>query len=192
MRTNTAQTVKNAMKWLGFALTITLAGAQMRPSTPNWVRPGLVVMYDGGARFMGPHPSALTLVETTRVQSVSNGRVTGSSNLRNGANPMQNNFNWTCMEGGACDTYPARFWVDPQNPTASIHGPNGEPFTVMGRSPSTYGGRTWDGTTMVYQNPASGTQYMVIFDTASGLILAYSESTPAQQTFKHLRYVSAQ
>ena len=181
---------QKSMKWAALALTVALAGAQTRPSTPAWVRAGLVIQYDGGARFMGPRPSALTTVETIRVYSAANGMVSGAVNIRNGANPLQNNFNWSCVTGGNCQGYPAQFWVDPQNPTASMHGSNGEPFTVMGRNQVTYGGRTWDGTSMVYQNPASGVQYFVVFDTQSGLILAYSENSPAQQTFRHLRAIS--
>jgi hypothetical protein len=189
MKLNAANTVK-MIALTGIALTVSLAGAQTRPNVPNWVRPGLQVVYDSGSRFMGPHAAALTLLETIWVDSVNSGTVSGRVNMRNGGNPLQNNFNFSCITGSNCDGYPAQFWIDIQNPTASIHGPNGEPFSVVGRNNVNYGGRTWDATTMAYQNPASGTQFVVTYDNASGLILAYSESSPAQQVFRHIRSIS--
>ena len=45
---------------------------------------------------------------------------------------------------------------------------------------------------MSYQNPATGVQYMCVFETRTGLIVAYAEINPAQQVHTYLRGVSGQ
>ena len=59
----------------------------------------------------------------------------------------------------------------------------------MGKNNFPIAGRTWNATTMAYQNTASKVQYVVIFDSQTGLILAYTESSPAQYTVRNLASV---
>ncbi|HJX84182.1 MAG TPA: hypothetical protein VJ723_07555, partial [Candidatus Angelobacter sp.] len=101
--------------------------------------------------------------------------------------PLQNSAAWTCTATGNCTGTSAQFWVDPANPTASFHGAHGEPYTINGRSPYSYGGHTWDSTTMTYNNPATGWQLFAVFETKTGLILAYSETSPGQQVHTYFK-----
>src|ERR1700674_1181179 len=83
-----------------------------------------------------------------------------------------------------------QFRVDPANPTTSFHVAHGAPYTINGRSPYSYGGHIWDGTTMSYHNPATGWQLFMVFETKTGLVLAYSETSPGQQVHTYFKGMS--
>ncbi len=181
----------------GLALAVAAVNcaiAQNGPSIPAWVHPGVVVAYDGISSFVsaGRPTQPVQVVETTRVNSLSGGVVAGISQIQSVGTPVGQTHAWSCNAAGVCQTdatgFNGKFWVDPANPTGSMRGPNGEQFRVMGSSPYSYGGKTWAATTMAYQG--NGVTFMCIFETKTGLIVAYSETYPTQQTHTYLRSTS--
>ncbi|MFZ0818732.1 MAG: hypothetical protein WAM91_01590 [Candidatus Acidiferrales bacterium] len=184
---------------LAFAVVaVNSASAQNGPVIPAWVHVGVTVMYDGVSAFIsnGRPAQPVQVVMTTRVTAVGGGQVSAVTLVQTVGTPLRGSHAWTCNAAGICRGDATgmnnKFWVDPANPAASARGPNGEPYTVMGNSPYSYGGKTWAATTMSYQNPANGVQYMCVFETKTGLIVAYSESNPTQQVHTYLRSVSGQ
>jgi hypothetical protein len=179
-------------------VTIHTANAQNGPTIPGWVRPGLVVAYDGVSAFVqnGRFTQGIQVVMTSRVNSVNNGQVSAVTQVQTVGSPVGGTHAWTCNAAEICTTdatgFHGKFWVDPANPIASKRGPNGETYTIMGSAPYSYNGRTWDATTMSYQNQATGWQLMCVFETKSGLIIAYSETSPAQQVHTYFRSMSGQ
>jgi hypothetical protein len=176
---------------LGF-LAVAVSG-QNGPAVPSWVHPGLTVTYDGVSAFVqnGKFSQSVQVVMTTRVTAVAGGRVSGSTLFQTVGTPLQSTHAWSCTSTGNCSGdatgFTGQFWVDPANPTTSVHGPHGEPYTLKGNSPYSYGGHTWDSTTMSYKNPATGWQLFMVFETKTGLVLAYSESSPAQQVHTYFK-----
>jgi len=99
---------------------------------------------------------------------------------------------FSCNTIGICTgSYPGQFWVDPVLPTESMES---EPLTVRGTLTSAItgvAGGTWTWTTMAYQDPAGCDPdqtpatcilYQTTFDAHSGLILAFLEYHPSQET----------
>ncbi len=173
-------------------LVVAVSG-QNGPSIPSWVHPGLTVTYDGVSAFVrnGQFSQSIQVLMTTRVSAVGGGRVSANTTFQTVGTPLRSNIAWTCTATGNCGTgTSAQFWVDPANPTASFHGAHGEPYTINGHSPYSYGGHTWDSTTMSYNNPATGWQLFAVFETKTGLILAYSETSPGQQVHTYFKGMS--
>jgi hypothetical protein len=190
------------MRAIKVTLTLTLVCAaatlssQNGPAIPDWIHPGLTVTYDSVSAFVnnGRFSQGVQMVMTTRVNSVSGNAVSAVTYLQSVGTPIGGSHAWVCNAAGNCrgdaTGFTGKFWVDPAHPTESIHGANGEPYTVMGRAPYTYAGRTWDAVTMSYQNPGTGVQLAVTFDGKSGLVLAYAETSPAQQVHLYFRAIS--
>ena len=171
----------------------TRAAAQGAAKIPAWVRPGLVVVYDGVSAFVanGRFSQGIQIVMTTRVTAVANGVVAAVTNVQTVGSPIGGAHLWRCTAGGLCQGDATgmnnHFWVDVAHPAGSWQGPNGEPYRVIGQAPYRYGQRTWAGVGMSYSNPASGTQYVLTYDAATGLVLQYSETNPAQQVHIYMR-----
>jgi len=193
------------MKYLAIAVTILVAvstatvSAQYGPAIPAWVKPGLVVTYDGVSAFVnqyGRFKQGIQVVMTTRVNSVSGGRVSGVTQTQTVGTPLRGKFAWVCNAAADCTSdmpgTHGKFWVDPDHAVDSVKGPNGEPFKVVGQGPYSYNGRSWTATMLSYQNPQTGVQINTTFDTKSGLILAHSENSPAEQVHIYFRSMSAQ
>jgi hypothetical protein len=175
------------------AVLISGVGGQNGPTIPSWVHPGLTVSYDGvSASIANGRPSqSVQVVMTTRVTAVAGNRVSATTQLQTVGTPLRSTHPWTCTSTGNCNTdatgMSGQFWVDPANPTGSAHGAHGEPYTINGHSPYSYGGHTWDATTMSYNNPATGWQLFMVFETKTGLVLAYAETSPAQQVHTYFK-----
>jgi hypothetical protein len=167
--------------------------ADNAPTIPAWIRPGLVVVYDADSVFVtnGRFSQGIRMVMTSKVNSSSSTQVSGITSLQTVGSPIGGTHSWNCNAGGYCTSDSSglngQFWVDPANPTASKHGANGEPYTVKGTGPYTLNGKTWTGTMMVYENAASGVQLVCTFDSKTGLILQYSESSPSEQVHTYFR-----
>jgi hypothetical protein len=187
---------------LGLILMLVFAVPDLMPQTgpviPAWVKPGTTVAYDGVSAFVnnGRFSQAVQVVMTTRVTSVSGNAVSGITRIQTVGTPLASTHTWTCTAAGSCRSdmpgFSGKFWVDPAHPVESVRGPNGEPYILMGRAPYAYGGRKWSGATLSYQNPATGWQYVLTFDTATGLILAYAETSPSQQVHTYFRSMNTQ
>lgn len=171
---------------------------QNAPANPAWVHPGLVATYDGVSAFVnnGRFSQGIQIVMTTRVTAVSGNKVSGVTQIQNVGAPIRQRHAWTCTAAADCTSdmpgFNGKFWVDPANPTASIKGPNGEHYSLVGKGPYSYGGRRWDATTISYQNPATGWQFVCTFESKTGLVLAYSETSPGQQVHTYFRSMSGQ
>jgi hypothetical protein len=181
---------------ISFAFLVVAVSGQNGPSIPSWVHPGLTVTYDGVSAFMrnGQPSQSVQVVMTTHVTAVAGGKVSGSTLFQTVGTPLRSTHAWTCTSAGNCSGdatgFSGQFWVDPANPTASVHGAHGEPYTINGHSPYSYGGHTWDSTTMSYKNPATGWQLFMVFETKTGLVLAYSETSPGQQVHTYFKGMS--
>jgi hypothetical protein len=167
--------------------------AQNAPAIPAWIHPGLGVTYDGDSAFVtnGRFSQGIRVVITTKVNSSSGTQVSGVTAIQTVGTPVGQQHSWNCNASGNCTGdlagFSGQFWVDPVNPTASMHGPNGEPYTLKGTGPYTLNGKTWSGTMLVYENSASKVQYVCTFDSKTGLVLQYSESSPSEQVHTFFR-----
>lgn len=173
------------------ACLIALAGVAMA-AVPSWVQPGLIVSYDGLSASMndGEPDNGVYTVITTQVGSASEDSVSGTTRVDIPTAPMSGwSYSWQVYEGDPWkDVH--RFWVDPLNPTGSVKGPNGEILNIIGQEPYTYGDLSRDATLMAYKNEETGAEYHLTFETKTGLILAYSEKYPSQNTFLYLKSIS--
>ena len=173
--------------------TVHSVRAQNAPTIPTWIHPGLVVTYDGDSAAVtnGRFSQAIRVVVTTKVNSSSATQVSGVTSIQTVGTPVGQTHSWNCNASGNCASdlpgFSGQFWVDPANPTASTHGPHGEPYTVKGTAPYTLNGKTWTGTMLVYENAASKVQYVCTFDSKTGLVLQYSESNPSEQVHTFYR-----
>jgi len=124
-------------------------------------------------------------VMTTTVNTVSESFVSGTTRVDIPNAPTYGwTYDWTTREGESWkDVH--RFWVDPAHPTASVKGPGGEEFTVMGQAPYKLGNESWKATLMAYQSEEA--EFHLTYATESGLVLAYAEKYPTQQVFLYLR-----
>lgn len=171
---------------------------QAGPVIPAWVHPGLVVSYDGVSAFVnnGRFSQGIQTVMTTRVMSVSGNRVAGVTQMQTVGTPIGGRHTWTCTAAADCTSdmpgFSGKFWVDPANPIASIKGANGERYSFVGKGPYSYRGRSWNATTISYQNPSTGWQLVCTFESQTGLILAYSETSPGEQVHIYFHAMSGQ
>lgn len=175
------------------ALAVLLfASLSLASSVPSWVQPGVTAVYEAYSSNYdnGQHANAIATTMTLRVESVSGNTVTGTSYVESPVMPgYGQTYQWTCIEGGTCDW---RFWVDPSNPTASVKGPHGEPYSIVGTGPYSHGTySTQDATLMAYQNAQSGVEYHLTFERRTGLVLAYAEIYPSQRTYLYFKSVNA-
>ena len=170
---------------------------QNAPVIPTWIQPGVVVAYDGVSAFVnnGRFSQGIQVVMTTRVTAVGGNKVSGITQLQTVGSPIGGRHAWTCTATADCTSdmpgFSGKFWVDPSNPLASIKGANGERYSMVGKGPYSYRGRSWDATTISYQNPATGWQLVCTFESRSGLVLAYSETSPGQQVHTYFRSMSS-
>jgi len=166
---------------------------QNGPVIPAWVHPGLVVSYDGISAFVnnGRFSQGIQVVMTTRVTAISGNKASGITQIQTVGTPIGQRHSWTCTAAADCASdmpgFSGKFWVDPANPLASIKGSNGERYSMIGKGPYSHGGRSWEATTISYQNPATGWQLVCTFESKTGLVLAYSETSPGQQVHTYFR-----
>lgn len=121
------------------------------------------------------------------------GVVRAMTNMQTVGSPIGGTHPWTCNASGTCQTDATgmyhQFWVDPAKPTASMKGAHGERYAIVGTGPYTIAGRTWKATTMNYRNGATGTELLCIFETETGMVLAYAETSPSQQVHTYFRSI---
>ena len=141
-------------------------------TVPEWVQPGTSATYDNSAADIdqnGNYNNAVTLQESMQVQSVTPDEVTGIYTLSpRYPGASYTTQQWTYREGDVIGF--ARFWLDPQNPTASIKGENRVPLTVAGNGPFQAAGKTWDATTLQFVLPEKF-ETRVVYETNTGLVL---------------------
>lgn len=96
---------------------------------PSWVKPNLIVAYsDFSAPLLNGvvQSGAINFTETEIVNSVSSLTVTLTQILAVSGG-LTNTLHWIVVEGQIAPADPTpQFWVDPNHPTQSIFGPNGE------------------------------------------------------------------
>ena len=155
---------------------------------PAWVKPNLTVTYND---FSAPllngsvQTGAINFAETETVNSVSNLTVAVTETLTvPGGFP--NILHWTFVEGQRAPADPTpQFWVDPNNPTQSIVGPNGEVFQPLGFN-------IYDGVNaefLKYSSPSA--TYDIIYDASTGLILEADEIFATEEVFRNFASISA-
>jgi hypothetical protein len=149
-------------------------------STPSWVQPGVSVTYDGlsSAVVQGQVQNSVQVVVTITVNQRSGNTVAGLTTVTNPMAYAVDEYPWSCTEGMPCGW---RFWVDP---AGSAVGPNGERMEELGALPFAYGSYSTDDAAMVgYSNEQTGAEYRYVFEQRTGLVLAYTEKFPGQQTY---------
>jgi hypothetical protein len=177
---------------------LTTVTGQNSPVIPAWVHPGVVVTYDGVSAFVnnGRFSQGIQTLITTRINSISGGKVAGVTQIQTVGTLLSGRHAWSCDAAGNCTAdatgFVGKFWIDPANPTASIRGANGERFSLIGKGPYSLRGRSWNAATLNYNNPATGWNIVCIFDSKTGLVLAYSETSPGEQVHTYFRSMSGQ
>ncbi len=175
-------------------LLFALFTALLQPAwaaVPSWVQPGVSAVYDVASASVsqGQYQNAIQTVMTITVTSVSGNAVSGTAYVESPVMPgYGQSYQWTCIEGGVCGW---RFWADPNDPASSIRGPNGEIFSEKGRMPYSYGPySTNDATVLAYTGQQNGVEYHATFDSRTGLMLAYAEIYPSQQTYMYFKSIN--
>jgi hypothetical protein len=182
---------REAALGLAFALAggIVASAEAATPAFPPWIKPGLTLHFVGYAagRAGGRMQNPVVVSETIKVTALDNGRLYATSVVYpQGEQIEATTSNWSCDSAGTCQGNALQFWVDPQDPTGSIHGPNGEVYEVAGVGRFTdQWNRAWKATTLLYQNPANGVRFSITYETSSGLILEINQSYPNQIIESH-------
>jgi hypothetical protein len=181
------------------ALFTATVSAENNAVIPAWVKPGLVVTYDSVSAFVnqyGRFEQGVQIVMTSRVISVSGGKVSGVTQIQTVGAPIQGKHEWACNAAADCvkdaTGLSGKFWVDPDHLTDSIKGPFGERYSVVGKMPYSRGGRSWDAVMLSYQNADTKVAYQDIVEAKTGLILAHAETSPSEQVHVYFRTMSGQ
>jgi hypothetical protein len=153
---------------------------------PAWVKPNLTVIYnDFSASLVNGvvQSGAVNFTEQEVVNSVSNLTVQLTETDAVPGTNVVNVHHWTIVEGQIGPG--EQFWVDPNNPTQSILGPNGEVFQPLGFN-------TYDGVNAGFlKYSSSSATYDVIYDASTGLILEADEIFATQELFRNFASISA-
>ena len=163
-------------------------------TVPTWVQPGLSLTYECYSTFIsqGQYTDAVGAKVTINVNSVTPNSVSGITYVEDVLFlGYVTQYPFTCYEGQPCDWL---FWVDPNNPTQTTVGPNGEKYTDGGSAgPFSYEGvyvsgsySVEDAIMLFYQNEETGVEYHLLYETQTGLIVAYTEIFPSQETYLYL------
>lgn len=158
------------------------------PQIPSWVRSGFAVTYVAYSAFIqdGHYVDPIQLEATSRVTNASALAASGTTATHTVGTTLSSTYNWKCTNLGQCRGVDWQFWVDPNDPTASITGPEGERFTVAGSGRYTDPwNRTWNATLLNYQNNVSGVRFTVAFVQSTGLILYHVESYPTEYLIEY-------
>ncbi|MFB3764543.1 MAG: hypothetical protein ACE14P_04765 [Methanotrichaceae archaeon] len=182
------------MKLLPIALSMILLSGVVLADVPDWVRPGISATYrmiSGGWINGGPTENGGAEVYiTNQVDEVTAEGTVGTASIYNPHTGQTQTQQITCLDGGpACL---GRFWLDPKDPAGSFKDETGVTYSLLGRMPYSSMSRTWNAATMVYKNPGSGVTYTVIYDTQSGLVLAYSHEYPSEKIYLTLQSTNAE
>lgn len=168
-----------------------VAVAATGPTIPAWVHPGLQIVYNGlsASKVNGTYAQPIRVVIVSRVHAVTPNGVAAESLVETPGGPAGGEILWSCNAAGTCrsnrEGFNGKFWVDPAHPVDSVAGPNGEQYAIVGRGPYRLGGKVWNATTMSYQNAATGWKSMIVFETKTGLVLAYSEANPSEEVHEY-------
>ncbi len=182
------------MKLSNLAVSLMLLLGLSSAVVPQWVEPGTYATYymisgswNGGTPKENSAAEAYT---THQVDDITEQGTTGTASIYNPHTGQTQTQQVICPEGGpACL---GRFWLDPDDPAGSFKDETGATYTIGDRMDYSVAGRNWDAAIMSYQNPGSGVIYSVIYDTESGLVLAYSHDYPTQKTYLTLQETNAE
>jgi|GEM_PF-3469940 len=185
-------TFKNNLTLL--ILSLALLSGTVSAAVPQWVQPGTSATYHmisgGWANGAPVENNAAEAYVTNQADEVTAEGTTGTASIYNPLTGQTNVQQVTCTDGGpACV---GRFWLDPNNPAGSFLDETGVTYTVLNEMAYSAAGKNWDATTMAYQNPGSGVTYSVIYDTKSGLVLAYSHEYPPEKIYMTLQSTNAE
>lgn len=163
---------------------------ESKGTVPKWVQPGAIAVYDMNSAFVkdGKYVSPVQVQETFKVNSVSTDGVRGTVTTYNAIVGTYTQ-EVTCKEGETPCL--GRFWLDPNNPTASIKGELGVPLSVVGTSNIELLGKTWEATTLRYNDPGR-MDTAIVYDSNSGLILHYSIKYPTEEIYLTLRSINVE
>jgi hypothetical protein len=79
-----------------------------------------------------------------------------------------------------------KFWVDTANPLHSEGRVYGKTVVLVGKGDYTVRGRKWQATTIAWQDPNTGGKSELIFDSKTGLMLAFSEKSAFDVVHEYL------
>ncbi|HMK47236.1 MAG TPA: hypothetical protein VK436_11480 [Methanocella sp.] len=158
---------------------------------PDWIRTGLTVYYNvySEASKDGQKGNPIHSVLKYKVESV-NGDTFAGSLMTTGtsSNATSLKTNWT-FQDGSTDKY--RFWINPDKSEASIKGPNGESYTSVASGPYDLNGITYqEATTLQAKANSNGTEYDIVYETGTGMILTRVIRSPAEETYMYLDRVT--
>lgn len=182
------------MKLSMLVVSLILLSELSSATVPPWVLPGISATYHmisgGWANGAPTENSGAELYITHQVDQITEQGTTGTVSIYNPVTGQTQVQEATCPDGGpACL---GRLWLDPDDPAGSFKDETGVTYTVGNRMDYYAADRNWDATMMVYQNPGSGVTYSVIYDTQSGLVLAYSHEYPSEKIYLTLQETNAE
>lgn len=171
------------MKALPLIISLALLTGVVNAVVPQWVQPGVTATYDMYSSFIrnGQPNSAVHVLITMQVDSVSEEGVTGTVQTYNPTTGLSNTQTVACPEGGVGCL--GRFWLDPQSPSQSIKGDGGVAYKQAGRTTYDYGGQTLDAAVLSYKVPDKGIDFHIIYDPETGLILSNVLKYPNEQVY---------
>lgn len=178
------------MKLLMLVLSLILLSGLISAAVPQWVKPGTSATYQ---MISGGWPNSennnAELYITNQVDRVTARGTEGTASIYNTLTGQTQTQEVICQDGGpACL---GRFWLDPNDPAGSFKDETGVTYTVGSRRDYLAAGRNWDAAMMIYQNTGSGVTFSVIYDTQSGLVLAYSHEYPSEKIYMTLQETNA-
>jgi len=176
------------MKLKLLVILIFMLMGHVTASVPSWILPGVTATYDTYAASVdanGNYYDAVTSLTAMRVTSVENNMV--SLDTMTDVALIPGSPDWmeqsTCVEGSPCEW---KFWEDPTH----LDGPVGTAIgneKIAGKGPYTDSyGREWMATILNYQNPSTGYEKRLIYETETGLLLAYTEKYINEHIFLYL------
>lgn len=175
-------------------LSLVLLLGTVSAAVPQWVQPGTSATYHmisgGWANGAPVKNNAAEAYITNQVNEVTAGGTTGTASIYNPLTGQTEVQQVTCADGGpACL---GRFWLDPNDPAGSFLDETGVTYTVLNKMAYSAADRNWDATMMAYKNQGSGVTFSVIYDTKSGLVLAYSHEYPSEKSYMTLQSTNAE
>ncbi|MGA3035926.1 MAG: hypothetical protein ABSE64_00450 [Vulcanimicrobiaceae bacterium] len=182
---------------MGFAAFATaIASVQALPMIPSWIHSGLTLTYSGDAAYSqsnGEFSRTKPITINTRVDAVADNAIVSLSQVFVGGTPqITESISWSCNTAGVCrarkgehtqipvlsDTgFNVKFWVDPTNPISSEGRVYGKAVALVGNGVYTLRGHKWRAMTISWQDPMTGGKSVMVFDTRTGLMLAYFENS---------------
>lgn len=194
---------------MGFAAFATaIVSVQALPMIPSWIHSELTLTYSGDGAYSQQNgtfsqPKPITI--NTRVSAVARNVVASVSQVFVSGSPkITDSISWSCNTAEMCRTqkgehtsvpvlsdtgFNLKFWVDVADPINSEGRLYGKAVTLLGKGVYTLRGHKWYAMTISWQDPTTGGKSVMVFDTRTGLMLAYFEKSAFEVVHEYLESI---